>query len=590
MRIFKKIGEQSKTLTFIGLLAIIASLTITPTIGDPKNFFVYHSIDFFVLAAGLVTFSYGLYKLIKDGKEKQKKTIEVKQRVSKSLLLKAFLLLFLPIISFIPFSYLTYPLKPHCSLGNGILGCTPMCEPISYFEDGRPAGYKVIPCYHEEPSEFQKNLFNNWFLMPLVLFIILTLWVYKEGGKKVIKILKYIALAPVYIFKENRQNKNFFSRLVVILISFFLFAEWALGYYVAGTTLLGKEPFNFPLPPPQSNQMISNLPSFTGQDVFNAVNKYRKENNVSELKLDEVLCNNLAQRYLDIKSGEKENIAHKGFDEWYEKYVKPYGYTISENYACGQTPEDIIKAWDGSPGHKLSILDKKNKLACTYAAEGCAVIVLGYKTAPQVKGAQTNIGNDPIVNCQISPECGGGSRQMKKSECEQSVCCQIGSKWYFYLSREKCSEDQKNYRQDTYKPLTINNSSTGTSDRIPVFLSFYGYTLYCPPQNIDAIKSINQTMEAKKSEWDKNYKDCVDLERTTDPCQKNCDSQMRTENENCVRLYGDNVNSPEYSTCTNRVTEEYLNCSDKCPNPYTTCRRVYEEQNYLYNQIKNLCN
>jgi len=173
------------------------------------------------------------------------KEIKEKPKIFKSLFLKSFLLLFLPIIVAIPFFYLTYPLRPHCSLGRGLLGCTPICEPTSYFEDGRPAGYKVIPCYHEEPSEFQKNLFNNWFLMPLVLFIILALWVYKEGGKKVIKRLKYIAFAPVYIFKENKQNKNLLFRLAVILISFFLFVEWALGYYVAATTTVGKEPFSF---------------------------------------------------------------------------------------------------------------------------------------------------------------------------------------------------------------------------------------------------------------------------------------------------------------------------------------------------------
>lgn len=588
MRILKKIGEQSKTLTFIGLLAIIASLTITPTIGDPKNFFVYHSIDFFVLAAGLVTFSYGLYKLIKDGKEKQKKTIEVKQRVSKSLLLKAFLLLFLPIISFIPFSYLTYPLKPHCSLGNGILGCTPMCEPTSYFEDGRPAGYKVIPCYHEDPNEFQKTLFNNWFLMPLVLFIILTLWVYKEGGKKVIKILKYIALAPVYIFKENRKNKNFFSRLVVILISFFLFAEWVLGYYVAGTTLLGKEPFNFPLPPPQSNQTISNLPSFTGQDVFNAVNKYRKENNVPELKLDEVLCNNLAQRYLDIKSGEKENIAHKGFDEWYEKYVKPYGYTISENYACGQTPEDIIKAWDGSPGHKLSILDKKNKLACTYAAEGCAVIVLGYKTAPQVKGIQTNNNSDPIITCNISPECGGGSRQMKKSECDQGTCCQIGNTWIFYPSRDKCLQDQK-ASQPIQQPQQLNNPQiVPITNKVPVFLTYGKYTIYCPSQNVDAVKSIDATMTSKSQEWAKQFNDCMELQKSTDPCYKDCYSKMSSASWSCIQSFPDS-SSPEYKACSDKVTSDFLACTPNCPNPWTTCEYVYSEQKSMSNQISNLC-
>jgi len=578
--IFKKIGEQPKTLTFIGLVAVIASLTMTPTIGEPKNLLVYHSIDFSVLAAGLVIFSYGLYKLIKGGIGKHKKTIEAKQRASKSLFLKTFLLLFLPLIGFIIFSYLTYPLKPHCSLGNGVLGCTPMCEPTSYFSDGRPAEYKVIPCYHAEPVEFQKTLFKYWFLIPFILFISLTLWIYKEGLKQFLKRLAYIAFAPVYIFKENRQNKSFLSRLAVIFMLFFLFIEWALGYYVAGITILGKESFNFLLSSPQSTQVSNSLPSFTGQDVLDAVNKYRKENNVPELKLDKVLCNNLAQRYLDIKSGVEENIAHKGFDEWYKEYIEPYGYSVSEDYACGQIPEDIIKAWDGSPGHKLSILDKKNKVACTYAAEGCAVFVLGYKTTPQVRGVQTGNENDPIVTCSISPECGGGSRQMRKSECDQTTCCQIGDKWYFYLSRDKCLEDQKSKNSDK------NNSSY--RQKVPVFISYLGYTIYCPQENVSTIQSINQTMESKKSEWNRNYDNCVSFERENDPCRKSCKSQMESASWNCIQIYTDYLNS-EYKACQNKVTDDYLSCNKECPDPYKTCEPFLAEQKYLSDEIYRLC-
>ena len=534
------------------------------------------------------------------------KEIKEKPKIFKSLFLKSFLLLFLPIIVAIPFFYLTYPLRPHCSLGKGLLGCTPMCEPISYFEDGRPAGYKVIPCYHEDPSEFQKTLFNNWFLMPLVLFIILTLWVYKEGGKKVIKRLKYIALAPVYIFKENRQNKHFLSRLAVILISFFLFAEWTLGYYVAETTLLGKEPFNFPLPPPQSNQMVSNLPSFTGQDVFNAVNKYRKENNVPELKLDEVLCNNLAQRYLDIKSGEKENIAHKGFDEWYEKYVKPYGYTISENYACGQTPEDIIKAWDGSPGHKLSILDKKNKLACTYATEGCAVIVLGYKTSPQVKGAQTNIGNDPIVDCQISPECGGGSRQMKSSECDQMTCCLIHEKCgggARFITKTECSnlyccflkdgtgklmsKNECDHYYDSQNKQLDNLPNSSQTNKVPVFLTSGKYTIYCPPKNVDAVKSIDETIVNKSQEWSKNYNDCTNNFYKTDSCHVSCKDAYDKDISTCTSTYG--FTGDDYNKCTENVLNNYKVCIGNCPSVAPVCEYVYSELKNLSSQISELC-
>ena len=132
----------------------------------------------------------------------------------------------------------------------------------------------------------------------------------------------------------------------------------------------------------QATTPTQSTPTFTGQDLFDAVNKYRKEKGIEELKLEDKLCNNLAQRYFDVKKGIDEGIAHKGLDEWFDKYVAPYGnYSIQEDFAWGNTPEEVIKAWEGSPGHRLSILEPKNKLGCSYAAEGYGIIVLGYKLA-----------------------------------------------------------------------------------------------------------------------------------------------------------------------------------------------------------------
>lgn len=120
--------------------------------------------------------------------------------------------------------------------------------------------------------------------------------------------------------------------------------------------------------------------TFTGQELFDAVNEYRKQNGIEELKLDPNLCGNLAQRYFDIKKGLDEGIAHKNFEEWVKKYIEPLGgYYVGEDFAWGNTPQEVIKAWEGSPGHRLSILDSKNTLGCSYAAEGYGIIVLGYR-------------------------------------------------------------------------------------------------------------------------------------------------------------------------------------------------------------------
>ncbi len=98
--------------------------------------------------------------------------------------------------------------------------------------------------------------------------------------------------------------------------------------------------------------------------------------------LDQKLCNNLAQRYYDIKKGLDEGVAHQGLDDWFKKYVAPFGnYSIQEDFTWAISPQEAIKAWEGSPGHRLSILDPKNRVGCSYAAEGYAIIILGYKLA-----------------------------------------------------------------------------------------------------------------------------------------------------------------------------------------------------------------
>jgi len=162
------------------------------------------------------------------------------KKAKESLILKFIGLLFLPLIIFFFSSFLLYPFKPHCSLGGGILGCISECEPRSYFDDGRPASYKEIPCFHDDPTTLQLFMFNQTWFIPLV-FLILMIFtfflVYKLGIKKFFKNLVYIAFAPFFVLKENRKNKNLISRIFILILSFFLLVEWLTGYYFVFTTL-----------------------------------------------------------------------------------------------------------------------------------------------------------------------------------------------------------------------------------------------------------------------------------------------------------------------------------------------------------------
>lgn len=153
--------------------------------------------------------------------------------------LEAILMMFLPIIGFSLFSYLTYPLRPHCSIGSGFLGCTPMCEATSFFENGSPAGYKVTPCFHDDPSGMQYFSYKqpipyySIFLFPLILGF------YLLKAEKFYNLCLRILFYPYFLFKENRKNKKFISRLIVILLILPLAIEWIIGYGAVITTILG---------------------------------------------------------------------------------------------------------------------------------------------------------------------------------------------------------------------------------------------------------------------------------------------------------------------------------------------------------------
>jgi len=82
---------------------------------------------------------------------------------------------------------------------------------------------------------------------------------------------------------------------------------------------------------------------------------------------------------------------------------------------------------------------------------------------------------DPLVNCNINKKCGGGTKQIKQSECNNSTCCDFGGDWYFYTSTSKCKEDQEKYwslrnsnNSNAYNP----NSGLNPSPNITCIVSY----------------------------------------------------------------------------------------------------------------------
>lgn len=146
-------------------------------------------------------------------------------------------------------------------------------------------------------------------------------------------------------------------------------------FIVAGVIFFGLFSFLFAMR--QSN--ISNPGGkYTGQEVFDAINSFREKNGKQPLIIEPALCDNLVQRYLDIKNPDKQYEGHTGFVRWVETEGLN-DYVLAEVYVKDTiTPQDAINFWNGSPGHRTAVLGDY-RLGCAYANEGIAVVILGDK-------------------------------------------------------------------------------------------------------------------------------------------------------------------------------------------------------------------
>lgn len=107
--------------------------------------------------------------------------------------------------------------------------------------------------------------------------------------------------------------------------------------------------------------------NYSGDTIFNEVNKYRAVNNKSQLVLKQDLCTFALARA-------KESISdwsHNGFRPMSKKYN--YGFMV-ENLSSNYTSFQVVPAWINSPTHKQN-LDANIKYGCVRCYErNCALI------------------------------------------------------------------------------------------------------------------------------------------------------------------------------------------------------------------------
>lgn len=167
----------------------------------------------------------------------------------------------------------------------------------------------------------------------------------------------------VGIAVREAEFQNTEGQLVVVMVS----PDFSNTYEQSGQAAL---------PPTVSEQP----PSYTGEDLWQAVQNYRRAQNLPEFTQSNELCTVASIRVNELlELGKLDN--HDGFDARSEQFFErnPTWTSINENLASGyQTAVQVVEwGWDQSLGHKALIQSREFPSACTAANRGFAVLITG---------------------------------------------------------------------------------------------------------------------------------------------------------------------------------------------------------------------
>lgn len=192
------------------------------------------------------------------------------------------------------------------------------------------------------------------------------------------------------------------------ILSIILFSLWTAGIFSAGYFLGARETFQAlnselqkqieelakseaaPGPTPfTQTKILDQIPTpapqpqkttYTGPQLWEAVNGARIEHGVSALGQRDILCTIAAIRLAQIRELGKLD-GHDGFKGVYEKYKDDPNMpnNVSEFLISGYpTPGEAVSGWLDTLGHKKLITGGEYVWGCIYAQEGFGVAITGY--------------------------------------------------------------------------------------------------------------------------------------------------------------------------------------------------------------------
>ena len=123
---------------------------------------------------------------------------------------------------------------------------------------------------------------------------------------------------------------------------------------------------------PTGGERIESIHSSFEKEVLRLTNEERKKRRLGPLKYDEKLAyaaryhakDMAVENYFDHHSKDRINGRLKKSCDIFDRIEAFANYNyLAENISAGQkTPEDVLKAWMKSPGHKKNILNKEMTL------------------------------------------------------------------------------------------------------------------------------------------------------------------------------------------------------------------------------------
>ena len=180
---------------------------------------------------------------------------------------------------------------------------------------------------------------------------------------------------------------------------------------------------------------------------------------------------------------------------------------------------------------------------------------------PTNSPVKKTVNTDPVVICESeSPSCLGKSIEVKKSQCSNTVCCQVDNIYSVYSTMEKCKEAQaKNKPQQTQTTNTNNNQNRV---QYTVTNGLQNGTYYCYPDRVNELTQQDQAIKSWQSALD------------------HCKFQQQPTQDSCIAACNGNSN---YSACIQPCYDSYLSvCKSEIDS-------LYNSRKELSNKVHEIC-